>query len=59
MGLGSGVKKAPDPGSATLKKAVFRIRVRVFGPPGSGSKSVIICTDPDPEPDLSINKQKN
>jgi hypothetical protein len=28
---------------------------KVFGPPGSGS--VVICTDLDPGPDLSINKQ--
>jgi hypothetical protein len=29
----------------------------VFTPPGSGS--VIIFTDPNPEPDPSINKHKN
>jgi hypothetical protein len=29
----------------------------VFGPPGSGS--VTNCTDPKPDPDPSINKQKN
>jgi hypothetical protein len=29
---------------------------KVFGPPGSGS--IIICTDLDPGPDLSTNKQK-
>jgi hypothetical protein len=32
-----------------------------FGPAGSGSRSVIICTDPSPDtdPNPSINKQTN
>jgi hypothetical protein len=29
-----------------------------FGPPGSGSGYVIICTDPDLDPDPFNNKQK-
>jgi hypothetical protein len=35
----------------------------IFGPPGSGSVSLIICSDPSPVPDLgpkpSVNKQTN
>jgi hypothetical protein len=31
----------------------------VFGPPGSGSKFVIICTDPEPDPPKILQKSKN
>ncbi len=33
-----------------------RIQIRSIGPPGS--RSVIICTDPDPDLDPSINMEK-
>ncbi len=40
----------------SLLKSSVRDRPYVFGPPGSGSGSVIYCTDPDLDP--SINKKK-
>ncbi len=42
--------------SALLKDSVVVPDPYVFGPPGSGS--IIICMDPDLDPDPSIIKQK-
>ncbi len=39
-------------------KAVLRIRILPFGPPGSGSYSQMSGSDPAPDPDPSIIKQK-
>jgi hypothetical protein len=47
----------PELHTQTLFQAVFRIRI--FGPLGSGSGSVIICTYPAPDQNLYIKEQKN
>ncbi len=52
MGLGSGipdpgVKKAPDPGSATLARAGFRIRIHLIR---IRIQHFRLTTDPDPDP---------